>query len=190
MIKKLTLYRKLYEIDNFEYPAAIEKDFDLRCAIKSYTKYGFDYVNPYLRPGKTNSGEDYVQKSIYFMDKAIELYQELLRKHNIDTSIKTYRKIVIHKDEIDSFLEQLKTGTFIDKAYQSTSLINNYRYGYTNHYKVQMCFELTSLNCGAFIGGVSKYGNECEFLIKRDVPFEVIKVTQKGNKIKVRLRNK
>lgn len=187
MIKNIKLYRKLYELSYVEYPKVLSRD--LSNSLGYYMGYGFCYINSYLRKTDNRYNE---QKYVNNIDEAIEVYQELLRKHNINESLTVYRKINIIDDKIESFIKSLKTGTFRDPAYLSTSLFNNrHCHSFKNEYKIYFTIELTSLNYGAFISAFAKeekFGKEYEFLIKRDTVFDVINVKQHGKKIFVKLR--
>lgn len=187
MIKNIKLYRKLYELSYVEYPKVLSRD--LSNSLGYYMGYGFCYINSYLRKTDNRYNE---QKYVDNIDEAIEVYQELLKKHNIDEPITVYRKMTITDKE--SFIKSLKTGTFRDPAYLSTSLFSNRPcHSFKNEYKIYFTIELTSLNYGAFISAFAKeekFGKEYEFLIKRDTEFDVLDIKQKGKKIFVKLRNK
>ena len=128
--------------------------------LKAYTQSRYSLINSNLR-------NSIIPKESIIIDTC-------LSKFNYDKKLKVYRKLYI-KDlwtnpyAKKAFINILRDGYIIDKAYQSTSLnIVSFR----SPFNVLLQLEVNG-NQGAYISPFSHYSEEEEFLIKRDSRIDI-----------------
>lgn len=173
---------KLDRINTVIFPNIISRYPDIQEAVINYSDDYFNAINKLLRkiPFSIQFNENEIlelKKHIRSMDKAIEIYNTLIKQYDVDRDIVVVRKVNLWDSLLlQEQIKKIKSGIYIDPGFMSTSTTDSYHTisGTTIRFEI----ELTSLNYGAFIGGLAKYKTENEFLIKRGTPFKVKEHTE------------
>lgn len=191
MIKEFRVYKniiddtKLYNFNKKIYPQLLKKN-GLFHSVYGYTIDDHRYINSTLRHQYLVSMK--YGEQISEIDKAIELYYNSLKEYglsDIEKPFKVNRKFVPTNSELTRILYQIEEGTYTDLGYMSTSTGNDFQ----STGLVTLEIEITSLNVGAFVYGLSIRPNEREFLIKRNIPFIVTDYQFKKDKHLIKLRS-
>lgn len=193
MIKEFKVYSgikqniELYHFNKEVYPNLLKQQ-NLYRSVHEYTVDDHRIVNFYLRnPERLITLK--AQKEIDDIDIAIDYYYQSLLEHGLTDIIKPFhvnRKFIPTSKELELILDMVKTGTYRDLGYMSTSTGD--KFGSSGI--VTLDIEVTSLNIGAFLYGLSIREDEREFLIKRGLSFDVLDYSIKGDKYLIKLRNK
>ncbi len=131
-----------------------------RTAISQYTKRDFLTINPVLRGMKKES--DYFMAKV---EKQISLISGALQKSELPEKIFLFRTINSHYlGDLEKIKPQQLIGkTIQEKGFLSTSLVPLFYYPG----RLSMVIKAPEKINGAFLGSLSKYSGECEFLLDK-----------------------
>lgn len=174
MIENLKVFAKLSYYAKHKYSKLLDKTEFL--ALSEYTLFSYYFINNQLR--QVTGEAETITKTITAIDSA-------LSKFSLDIPIKVYRRVSLNKiEDYERERNNAYSGLMIDSSFASTSLIkrigsiNKKDSGYRNLF-YNMEIEVPSTLCGAYIAPFSQYEyREYEFLIKRDIPIEILDVNE------------
>ena len=171
MLDNLIVYPKLISYSKHKFRKLLNGD-EFR-ALSEYTLFSYYFINNQLR-----GVEDYGDS----VGKLIDSIDSALNKSTFDGHIKVYRRVNLNMEHFILEREHALSGIMCDPAYVSTSLTKRIGSYPKNDYIVKenkphynMEIDVPSTLCGAYIAPISGYvKREYEFLIKRNVPMEVL----------------
>lgn len=173
---------RIYDINRRLYPEIINSMPNVKASIINYSDFYYVSINNYLRKIKSTvelSEKDLsdIRFQITNLDNAINIYQDLLHEYKLDRTLKVYRILHFRDREIqEKEMSKFESGIYLDEGFMSSSIKPN---GYQIlGSSIKLEIDLTTLNYGAFIGNLSKFRTESEFLIRRGVPFKVLNIKE------------